>query len=163
MSRWRAMTKDDLAAAKAVADRVHTEHPEDEAVFADRLQIHPEGCRVMEADGAIAAYILSHPWRAFSPPSLNSVLGCLPEAPDTYYIHDIALLPQLRGTGAAVEMVEAVAKHAADIGLRTISLVAVNGSAGFWRSRGFRQIEDPAMAETLASYGGGVFMIRDAR
>jgi len=163
MSRWRAMTKEDLAAAKAVADRVHTDHPEDEAVFADRLQIHPEGCRVIEADGAIAAYIMSHPWRAFSPPQLNSVLGCLPEAPDTYYIHDIALLPQLRGTGAAAAVVEDVAEHAGRLGLPTLSLVAVNGSAGFWRSRGFRQIEDPALAATLASYGGGVFMTRNVR
>lgn len=163
MSRWRSMTQNDIAAAKAVADEVHTDNPEDEAVFADRLMLHPEGCRVMEADGTVSAYILSHPWQAFAPPPLNTVLGCLPETPDTYYIHDIALLPALRGTGAAVAVVEDLAKHAADLGLTSMSLVAVNGSVGFWRSRGFRQIEEPSLAETLATYGGGAFMMRDVR
>lgn len=163
MSGWRPMTKADLAAAKAIADRVHTDHPEDEAVFADRLRIHPEGCLVAEADGGLAAYLLSHPWRAFSPPALNTVLGTLPEAPDTYYIHDIALLPAMRGTGAAAAVVEDMAQHAKTLGLPTMSLVAVGNSAGFWRSRGFRQFEEPAFAGTIASYGGGAFMIRDVR
>ena len=164
MNRWRRMTAEDIAAAKAIADRVHGDHPEDEAVFADRLQLHPDGCRILEADGGIVAYILSHPWRAHTPPALNTVLGCLPDAPDTYYIHDIALLPQVRGTGAAASVVEAVAEDARTLGLATMSLVAVNGSAGFWRSRGFRQIDDPELAETLAGYGGGaVFMVRDVR
>ncbi|MFN4091042.1 MAG: GNAT family N-acetyltransferase, partial [Alphaproteobacteria bacterium] len=118
---WRPMTVDDIPAAKAVADAVHTNQPERTEVFADRLRLQPAGCRVLEAGGSLAAYILSHPWRLGAPPALDTVLERLPEAPDTYYIHDIALLPAARGTGAAAAVVEDIAEAAQAAGFSSLS------------------------------------------
>jgi hypothetical protein len=43
-----------------------------------------------------------------------------------------------------------------------MSLVAVNGSAGFWRRQGFAEARVPALADKLASYGADAhFMVRD--
>ena len=160
--QWRPMTADDLQATCALSATIHQAYPEDDAVFAERLRLYPAGCHVYAAAEDVAAYVLSHPWQEFDAPPLNSLLGELPATPSTYYIHDLALTPRARGTGAATSIVRKLADHARETGLHTMSLVAVNGSAGFWQRQGFAQTEVPAMAEKLRSYcdDGARFMMR---
>jgi ribosomal protein S18 acetylase RimI-like enzyme len=150
---WRPMTASDLPAVAAIAAEVHPDFPEDDAVFAERQRLFPAGCRVYAGGKALAAYVVSHPWKAGSCPPLNTLLGALPEPASTWYIHDIALLPSARGTGAAGEIVEALKREAPGAGLQELSLVAVNGSAGFWRRMGFVEAGETDIASKLASYG----------
>lgn len=160
-SFWRPMRPDDLAAVEAIAARVHEAYPEDPAVFAERLRLWPEGCLIFERDGVPIAYVLSHPGRALAPPPLNSLLGVLPEPPTTYYIHDIALLPEARGQGAGSAMVAILLETARRAKCPEISLVAVNGSTGFWSRHGFLAVDVPALAEKLKSYDDNArYMIR---
>lgn len=157
---WRLMAAEDLPAVSAIAAVVHPDFPEDDAVFAERRRLFPAGCRVLAGSQGLAAYVVSHPWEAGSCPPLNTLLGVLPEAASTYYIHDIALLPVVRGIGAAKQIVEALKAEAQGSGLTEISLVAVNGSAGFWRRMGFAEAASPALAPKLASYGADArFMV----
>lgn len=167
-SVWRPMTPADLVAATGIANRVHVDYPEDAAVFAERLRLYPAGCWVLSANGRggerasdIAGYLVSHPWRLGEPPTLNSLLGELPENPTTYYLHDLTLLPQARGGGTASRIVKQILAHALQSGFDTASLVAVSGSAPFWQSHGFRVVTDDAdMRRKLASYGDAHFMVR---
>lgn len=158
---WRPMQPADLPAVSALAERIHPAFPEDAAVFAERLRLYPDGCHVLAHGGALAAYVVSHPWRG-GPPALNSLLGGLPPSPSTFYIHDLALAPEARGQGAASGIVARLAALARGEGLAMMSLVAVNGSEGFWRRHGFAARHDPALAGKLASYGdeGACFMVR---
>ena len=146
------MTAADLAAVCALSATIHQAFPEDDAVFAERLRLYPSGCYVYRNAETIAAYVLSHPWRALDAPALNSLLGELPARPSTYYIHDLALAPQARGTGAASAVVAMLAAHARKAGFSSMSLVAVNGSSRFWQRQGFARVEAPALAEKLRSY-----------
>lgn len=150
--RWRPMRNSDLGRVSAIAASVHPDFPEDDAVFAERLALHPAGCFMLEAADQPAGYLLSHPWRFGQLPALNALLGRLPDAPSTYYLHDVALLPAARGSGAASAIVAALVSHAAGQGLPNLSLVAVNGSQGFWQRHGFSVHADPALADKLASY-----------
>ncbi len=151
------MTTADLAAVSGIAAAVHVDYPEDAAVFAERLTMYPQGCYVLaETDGAgarIAGYLISHPWQFAQPPALNAMLGALPSPATTYYIHDIALLPVARGSGAAAAIVALLIRHAATIA-DNISLVAVGGTSPFWAAQRFARRADPALAAKLASYGG---------
>lgn len=149
---WRPMRPGDIAAATAIAAEVHTAFHEDDAVYIERLALYPAGCRLLEREGAAVGYCLSHPWTAGSLPALNTLLGALPAAPSTYYIHDVALLPAARGSGAAGTVVAALTAHAADNGFSNLSLVAVNGSEGFWRRQGFHVVDAPELGAKLASY-----------
>lgn len=149
---WRAMTTLDLPDVEAIAAEVHPAFPEDIAVFAERQRLYPEGTRLLELDGAPSGYILSHPWRFKSLPALNSLLGAIPEDADTYYLHDLALLPAARGTGAAAMIVGDILRHARLSGFSSASLVAVNGSLPFWYKHGFRILPAPELAEKLSSY-----------
>ena len=85
-------------------------------------------------------------------PALNMLLGAIPEAADTYYLHDLALLPAARGTGAAAMIVGDILRHARARGFAHASLVAVNGSLPFWYKHGFRVVDAPGLSGKLESY-----------
>jgi len=149
---WRALTTLDLPLVETIAANVHPDFPEDAMVFAERQALYPDGTRLLELDGVPSGYILSHPWRFKALPPLNSLLGALPADPDTFYIHDLALLNPARGTGAAAMIVGETLRHARAAGFTNISLVAVNGSLPFWHKHGFRAVKAPELEEKLASY-----------
>lgn len=155
------MAATDLPAVMAVATEVHPTYPESESVFAERLALHPAGCLVLASGEGLAGYVLSHPWRLGRVPALDSLLGALPSAADAYYIHDLALLPAARGSGAASACLHRLAAHARACGLARMALVAVGASAGFWRRHGFREAHDEALARKLASYDDAArYMVR---
>jgi GNAT superfamily N-acetyltransferase len=159
---WRPMTEADLDGVVAVAAGAFPDHPEDRACFANRLALHPAGCKVL-ADGAggVAGYLVAYPWRADDAPALNTLLPGLPEAPEAYYLHDLALTPAARGGGRAATGVDLAVQAARDAGLSTVTLTAVNGAAPFWARQGFAPRHSPAMAAKLAGYGAdAVYMIR---
>lgn len=158
---WRAMTAYDLPAVQGIADTVHVDFFEAPDVLAERLKLYQNGCYLLEVGEKPAGYVLSHPWRSGSLPALNTLLGELPADADTYYLHDLALLPVTRRIGAASFIVEALAKHAAAQGFASMHLVAVNGSRGFWERHGFAVDDVPALAEKLRSYeDAAVYMVR---
>jgi ribosomal protein S18 acetylase RimI-like enzyme len=164
--QWRPMVAADLPGVMAVADRVHPAFPEDGAVFEERLRLYPAGCLVFSSGEDILGYAVSHPWRASDPPALNARLGELPPGSETYYIHDVALLPELRGSGAAALLVALLLARAHKGGFTSASLVAVNNSAGFWERHGFRNVAgqkvvDATLARKLRAYDeAAAFMVR---
>jgi ribosomal protein S18 acetylase RimI-like enzyme len=159
---WQPMQSDDLPAVNAIADRVHTDYPEDEAVFAERLNIYPAGCFTLRDDKLTVGYIISHPWHFKKPPKLNALIDAVPALASTYYIHDIALLPEARNTGAASTIVKTLAAHAEDQKSPNISLVAVNNSVQFWERHNFRVLIDTELDKQLKSYDDNAkFMVRE--
>jgi len=158
---WRALTSLDLPAVEEIAGVVHPGFFESLAVFVERQRLYPEGARFLELDGQPAGYLLSHPWRQHHLPALNSLLGAIPPDASTYYIHDLALLPHARGTGAAGMAVTSLLAHARQSGYATASLVAVNSSQRFWEKHGFAVVDVPELAPKLRSYEVAArFMVR---
>lgn len=158
---WRKMERADLSAVAVISDLVHERFSERPEIYAERLALWPGGCFVHERSGRIDGYLISHPWRRCDPVPLDAELGGLPGDVDSWYLHDLALLPEARGTGAGAAAVDRVVSRARAAGFAEISLVAVNGADRFWERRGFRRIETQALTEKLASYGPGTFyMVR---
>lgn len=149
---WRALTAYDMAAVEAIAAEVHPSFFEAPEVLAEKQRLYHNGAYLFEIGERPAGYVLSHPWVSSSVPALNALLGKLPDKPDTYYLHDLALLPVARRIGAASFIVEALIKHAAAHGFPTMSLVAVNGSRGFWERLGFAVETAPALDDKLKGY-----------
>ena len=158
---WRPMRQADLPAVTSVADKVHISYPEDDAVQAERLALYPEGCAVLEQEGVVSGYAITHPWRYAEPPALNVMLGTLPEKPTTYYIHDFAMLPETRGSGAGSAFANAVIDHARSLALPNVSLVAVNGCVPFWGRFGFALMSEPSLHARLLTYDADArYMVR---
>lgn len=149
---WRAMSGYDFSAVFEIANRVHPGFFEAEAVLEEKFTLYRNGCYLLEVSEKPAGYVLSHPWVLGTLPALNTLLGQIPDNADTYYIHDLALLPLTRGVGAAGEIVNGLTKHARAMGYSTMSLVAVNGSVPFWQKQGFVIADRPELADTLAAY-----------
>lgn len=149
---WRALTGYDFAAVFEIANRVHPGFFEAEAVLAEKFDLYRNGCYLLEVSEKPAGYVLSHPWKRGDLPALDTLLGEIPADADSYYIHDLALLPLTRGLGAARQIVNALTKHAHAMGFETMSLVAVNGSVPFWEKQGFGVEERPDLKEKLAAY-----------
>ena len=149
---WRTLTAYDMAAVEKIAATVHPDFPESYDVLAERQRLYHNGSYLLEIGERPAGYVLSHPWVLGVLPALDTLLGTLPEGADTYYIHDLALLPVARRIGAASFIVDALAKHARAHGFATMSLVAVNGSQGFWARHEFEVADAPHLADKLKSY-----------
>lgn len=149
---WRAMTGYDFGAVFDIANKVHPGFFEAEAVLAEKFTLYRNGCYLLEVSEKPAGYVLSHPWTLGSLPALDTLLGQLPANPDTYYIHDLALLPLTRGVGAAGKIVDSLTKHALAMSYPTMSLVAVNGSVPFWEKQGFVAQDRPELEDKLAAY-----------
>lgn len=149
---WRSLTGYDMPAVEQIAAQVHPDFFESLDVLTERQAIYFHGTYLLEVNERPAGYVLSHPWRFGDLPQLNTLLGGLPEDADTYYIHDLALLPVARRIGAASFITEALAKHARAHGFPTMSLVAVNGSQGFWERHEFAVVDAPDLNEKLRSY-----------
>ena len=149
---WRAMTGYDVDAVAEIAAVVHPDLFETPEVLAERQRLYHFGAYLLEVNERPAGYVLSHPWALDALPRLNTRLGELPSAPDTYYIHDLALLPVARRVGAASYITNALAKHARAHGFPTMSLVAVNGSVPFWEKHEFAVTDIPELVPKLLSY-----------
>ena len=153
--QWRQATPADLDAVMAIQAVAHADFPEEEAVLAERLRLCPQGCFVLVRGEAVDGYMLSHPWTRRRPPPLNRLLEAIPDDADCWYLHDLALLPQTRGSGAGAAIVSRLVSLAREEGFAVVALVSVGGSRLFWRKQHFAAVSDPLLKQKLASYGGG--------
>ena len=153
---WRQMSAGELASVSSISDTVHGRFTEPVAVYAERLALWPAGCRVLEADGAAAGYLISHPWHRDSPPKLGALLRAIPADADAWYLHDIALLPAARGTGAAKAALGFVVDSARAAGFAEVTLMAVGGADRFWAARGFAYVSHAVDR----SYGAEAHLMR---
>ena len=158
---WRALNSADCERIFIIGNQIHADYQEDRAVFESRFALYPEGCLVLEGNGALKGYAISHPWKLFDPPKLNTVLDTLPARPDTYYLHDLALLPEARGGGHAGQGIDLLARHAASQGYDNSTLVAVGGTKPFWERQGYGVQNHQALSSHLASYDkDAAYMLR---
>lgn len=129
---------------------------EDGDVFRQKLVAFPAGCLGYEAEGALAAYVFSHPWRGPVPVSLHSTTLVIPPDPNCYYIHDLAVHARVRGQRVGEGLFRRLQDIAGAIRLSTFALVAVERSEDYWRRLGFEAVR-PLI------YTGGIpatFMVR---
>lgn len=152
MAAWRKMSVSDIEGLLRVADEIHPDLPESDYVYAERMKLFPGGCLVLVEGEEVCGYAISHPIRHRQPPVLDSLLGEIAPDADQYYIHDLAILPRLRGSGLAAECMDrlfAVAER-----YRTTCLVSVYGTAPFWGRFGFvPEPVDAILSEKLRDYG----------
>lgn len=157
---WRAMQETDLDRVTEISDVVHRDYRESRAVYAERLKLYPAGCRVLDCDGIVQGFIVAHPWYRDASPKLNAMLGALPENARSFYLHDIALLPETRGSGAGRVATAFVIDHARAAGFEDVTLIAVNGADSYWSLQGFREVQASEDGTPLPSYGDGTVFMR---
>lgn len=151
--RWRIATADDIGAISRLSLKILADFPEHKGVVEERVRLSASGCRVLDSGEGIAGYVISHPWKRAMPPDLDALLGALPADADCWYIHDIGIAGEARGSGAAAEILGVLEELARRNGFSVIALVAVGGAAGYWRRFGFNDAMTDELRDALRSYG----------
>ncbi|RJQ35315.1 GNAT family N-acetyltransferase [Candidatus Parcubacteria bacterium] len=160
--KWFPLDRADVKDVDRIARQIHPTLPERVEVFEEKIRLFPEGCcKFVEAEN-IVGYGISHPWKLFSVPPLNQLIGSLPDNPDCIYIHDVAVLPEARGHNAAGSFVEIITKLARRMHIQKLSCVSVYGTEALWSRFGFQAASTETMGSKLNSYGNGTkYMIAD--
>jgi GNAT superfamily N-acetyltransferase len=150
---WQPAEAADLDAIVAIGNRIHAGLLERPEVFAEKLRLFPQGCFSLAMRGAIVGYGISHPWQRNGIPPLDTLLGALPAAPDCLFVHDVVVLPQARGRGAAGALINRLVALARQRKLAVLALVAVHDTQALWARHGFAVVEDAGLTGKLRSYG----------
>ena len=149
---WRPAIPGDIPDINRIEARVHTFAPERPEVWLERMTLFGEGV-LMLADGAQSfGYGACYPWLVREVPALDTLLGQLPAAPDCLFIHDVALVPEVRGRGFGAAFVAHAAHLAQARGLSHLALVSVYGTTDVWGRCGFA-LADARSEQKMAIYG----------
>jgi len=155
----RLMTMDDLDAVLAIQARAHRpEVHESRASFACKLaRAGQTAWLALDEAGRALGYCLALVWHSHLPlPELDAGQVAAVERPDCLYLHDLAVLPEAGGQGVGRHLAGAVCAEAAAQGMAGVLLVALDGSAGWWRRLGWRDLADRT---TPAGYGPGAVVL----
>lgn len=131
-------------------------------VYARRLASPAQCSLVLERAGRVCAYLAAYDTAWGKVTVLHGDFETVPQ-PDTLYLHDMAVLPELAGQGLARALLEPLWRRATARGLQVSALVAVQGSQGFWEHHGYAvlALQEAEQRQRLATYGdGAVYMQR---
>lgn len=169
----RALALADLPALLAVQQACYgAELVEGAEVFARRLA-SPANCSlVLERAGCVCAYLAAYRTLRGKLTPLHGDFDSV-TAPDTLYLHDMAVLPNWAGQGLAAHLLHAAWQAAAAGGawqsaaaggaLQHTALVAVQGAQAYWARYGYQAaaLTDATQRAHLRAYGdGAVYMER---
>ena len=158
---WRDALLGDAEMISAIEHRVHTLPPERIEVFREKIALFGAGCRVLTMGGRVVGYGIAHPWRFDDVPPPDRLLGAIPTDATCLFLHDVAMLPEARGSGASGAFVDHAAKVAAQEGLASLALVSVYGTDGLWQRHGFVLSPSAATCRQLGRYGDtALYMVR---
>lgn len=156
---WRPLRAADMARIRAISELVHPTLPERLEVLDEKRRLSPGTCLGYGGE-EIQGYGIAHPWVFGLIPALDGYLGRLPPEPDCLFVHDVALVPHVRGRGAAARYIRLLGGFAHAAGLQGLACVAVYGAEHLWSRLGFEVVADRNLDAKLRPYGGALYMIR---
>lgn len=160
----RALQPNDLPALLQVQSACYDPgFIESVGVYARRLASLANCSLVCEIDGELCAYLAAYRSTAGKVTPLHGDFELPLSAPDTLYLHDMAVLPAHAGQGLARALLESLWAKGKALGLRRSALVSVQDSQAYWARHRYipYALQDAHERARLASYGdGAVYMVR---
>jgi ribosomal protein S18 acetylase RimI-like enzyme len=150
--RLRGLTAADIAALHDLEARCYLPSlHESDAAFLRLIELYPDGAIGAFDAGGLCGYAIGVPLSAGMTLALRAPLAAIPEAADTFYIHDVAVAARCRGTGLGRALAARLLEVARAGGFTRAELVSVQGSAPFWEKFGFRVVHAFEYAPGAAS------------
>jgi GNAT superfamily N-acetyltransferase len=119
----------------------------------------------VDKNEGLRGYAISHPILKGQPPAFDSLLGEIPsdDQEQQYYIHDVAILPSVRGRGLAAKCVRRLLEVAKLY--KITCLISVYATESFWSRFGFVPgAAEDGLAEKLRAYGEDAkYLVRSNR
>lgn len=159
------MTLADLSLVLAIQQRCYPPaYHEPPAAFENKLRQAPDSAWLAVSGEHTLAYLVTLPVDEAHFPALHAASWAPPPRAKWLYLHDLAVDPDHRGSGAGQRLVKQALGHARAQGTEGLALVAVQGSQPYWNRQGFRvrAIDHAALQARLRSFGDDAcFMVRD--
>lgn len=156
--RIRLLRPADLPEVLRIQAQCYTAiEPESAQSLRAKIEASPATCLLAQAGTGAVGYLIAVPVRAPYLPALDAPRFELAADADTLYLHDLAVAPEGRGTGAGKALVRSARAAGCASGLRKACLIAIQGSVPYWQEFGFEPVTAPeaGLAAKLASYGAG--------
>lgn len=158
------MTVNDLERVLDLQRRCYPpEYHEPPGAFDNKLRQSPGSAWIAASAGQTVAYLVTLPVDEAHFPALHASDWHPPERARWLYLHDLAVDPDHRGSGAGQRLIEQAFAHARQQNMSGLALVAVQGSEPYWRRHGFRaqDVTHHVLLDRLRSFGDGArFMVR---
>lgn len=159
------MTLADLDRVLAIQQRCYPmAYHEPRAAFENKLRHAPDSAWLAQSGERALAYLVTLPVDEAHFPALHASDWHPPSMAKWLYLHDLAVDPEHRGSGAGQRLVEQAFAHSRQMGLQGLALVAVQGSQPYWTRQGFEvhEPDQPGLSAKLTSFGAGaLFMLRN--
>lgn len=156
----RPMREDDLDAVFVVQAQCYPPPMQEAgAVLRARLRAAPATVLVADDGAAVCAYLFAYPSRLGSVTPLGGAFAPA-AAPDTLYLHDLAVAPRVHGRGLARRLVEDMLGLGPALGLAHAALVSVQGTRAFWEGLGFAARPGEGGAALSGYPRGALYMAR---
>lgn len=133
------------------------------AAFENKLRSSAESAWLAVSGEEVQAYLVSLPVDEAHFPALHATNWVPPKQAKWLYLHDLAVAPLHRGSGAGQRLIAQALSRSRALGLEGLALVAVQGSQPYWARQGFHEeaVGHAALREALRSFGDdAVFMMR---
>ncbi len=148
----RHINNDDWSAILAIQAECYPEIAHETlSTLQSKVSVSPDTCYVIQFKTQVVGYCLAHPWLIAQPPSLEQQISAV-TAPNTLYLHDIALSAKARGIKAGENTFNLLKQKAKELNFDTLSLVAVGGADTYWQRLGFKS---RIIAKSLDNYPDG--------
>jgi predicted N-acetyltransferase YhbS len=141
LAEFRTLTPADLAAVHAL--EVEAYEPslhESVDALARLIALFPQGAFGAFDEHGLCGFIFGVPLTRGTRLELRVPLASVPDHPDMFYVHDIAVAGRCRGQGVGRALAKMLLAVACARGFRYAELVSVQGSAPFWERFGFRAV-----------------------
>ncbi|MFC4034859.1 GNAT family N-acetyltransferase [Streptomyces polygonati] len=109
---------------------------EERSALESKARASPTTCFVLEVRGRRAGYLLALPYPALAFPELTRPEEAVFRSPNLH-LHDLVVAEDLRGAGLGKRLLRQLTARARQQQYEQISLIAVEGSHGFWSANGF--------------------------
>ncbi len=160
----RLMSATDLPSVLAIQDACYMEQfRESRTSLYAKLLASPSTCFVASLAGDSVGYLFALPGESSNPPAWNAATCHLPGSPDCLYLHDLAVLPGARRTGAGRALVGEFMNRLRASSTGRACLIAVQNSMSYWARHGFRPVPlSGALKARLSTYGDQVVYMERA-
>lgn len=126
---------------------------EEEDAVRSRINLAASYCLAAKQGEEWLGYLLAYGWSRQSPPPLGALLADgVPS--EVLFIHDLAVSTSKRGLRVGQRLITRAFELAAQDGLRSAELIAIEGAKDYWRRLGFVEgAVSGELLEKLATYG----------
>ena len=149
------MQEADLSAVIEIQSECYTpELHESREAFFKKLSQSPESCLMIFWEEKPVGYFFSVPCLKEQLPLFDDREFNIPDNPDCFYLHDLAVRKIGRKRGIPLKIFQEIYQIAKNKGIHTFRLISVQNTFSKWKAFGFEPVHriSPELQDKLASF-----------